>query len=180
MCNVLYSQFSKLFAFLAIAQISPFVIISLGILVVLLLCFDWKVWLFLSPFFLMTSAMSYYLIKEIIVSVFQKIVVEDDNFEVKKFFSSTSSRFTFKEIANISFEWNRNLRFIIGYGSFRREFGSEISNLTSGQSDRNAGGRNFVIKMRNGSTIRIYEHQFSNSEELFNEIIERTRVAYKT
>lgn len=172
--NDIQSKFSTFFAFLILIKVSPLLIISVALGKILVFKLELKVWLFLFPFFILTIAMCYYLIKEVRDNSYQRILLTKDSIEIKKFFDSTLM-FKFKDVSRISFEWNRTFRFILGFRPTYRPNGFPISN----QKDRNAGGKNIVIKMHNGLTIKIYEHQFSNAEELFNELIEKTRAAHK-
>ncbi len=168
--NYIHSKFSTFFAFLILIKVSPLLIISVALGKILVFKLELKVWLFLFPFFMLTIAMCYYLIKEVKDNTYQRILLTKDSIEIKKFFDSTLM-FKFKDVSRISFEWNRTFRYIFGFRPTYRPNGFPISN----QNDRNAGGKNIIIKMYNGLTIKIYEHQFSNSEELFNEIIERVK-----
>jgi hypothetical protein len=97
----------------------------------------------------------------------------ENHLEVRKFLEKEPLIFEYKNIWKISFEWNRSLRFIVGYGS--RSYKNGITPSISRQSDRNIGGRNFVIFHRNLMICRIYENQYSNSEELFEAISNKCR-----
>lgn len=164
------SKFSLLFAFLILIKVLPLLIISVALGKILIFKLELKVWVFLFPFLILTITMCYYLIKEVNENTYQRLLLTSDSVEIKKFCASALI-FKFKDVSRISFEWNRTFRFILGFRPTYSPNGFPISN----QNDRNAGGKNIVIKMYNGLTIKIYEHQFSNSEVLFNEIIERTR-----
>ena len=135
------------------------------------------VWIGLLPISLFSLYFLYALVKEVLDSVYQHVFMDVCGIKLKKFFKRSTVSIDFKDISNISFEWNRNLRFILRKGATSITYKNKKFNDTdiSGQSDRNAGGKNLVIKMCNGSIFKIYDHQFKNSEAFFNEIIERTR-----
>lgn len=139
------------------------------------------VWIGLLPISLFSLYFFYALVKEVMDSIYQYIFMSEFGIKLKKFFKRTTVSIEYRDISNISFEWNRNLRFILRKGARSITYKNKKFNDSdiSGQSDRNAGGRNLVIKMRNGSIIKVYEHQFINSEVLFNEIVERTRKVSK-
>jgi hypothetical protein len=172
---------SRSFIFLIALSVSPFLLFSLLVIVVSFYFNNSLVWIGLFPLSLFAIYFFYALVKDVMDSVYQYVFMDEFGISLKKFFKRTTVSIEFKDISNISFEWNRNLRFILRKGARSITYKNKKFNDTdiSGQSDRNAGGKNLVIKMCNGSIFKIYDHQFKNSEALFNEIIERTRKVSK-
>lgn len=169
--EVIKSKFSNIFVISVLISVLPF----LGILYFLLSILSVKLeaCLFVLPFLLIVFAFLYYIFKELNDNVFRSVNLFENHLEVKKFLEKEPLIFEYKNIWKISFEWNRSLRFIVGYGS--RSYKNGITPSISRQSDRNIGGRNFVIFHRNSMICRIYENQYSNSKELFEAISNKCR-----
>lgn len=150
-------------------------LLILGVLIVILIYFHCLECLILiGPFIVVILIFCYYILKEIFQKIYYSIELKEDGFLLKKFLNKETIHIFYKDIESIQFVWNNSLRFILGYGG--SGYGNLNYNNTSFQSDRNEGGKDLVIKLKNKRTIAIYEYQFDNSKMLFDEIIEKCKL----
>lgn len=128
-------------------------------------------WLIGLPFVIVIILFCYYVLKEIFQKVFFSITLSDTGFELMRFFNKIPIIIKYQDIISVQFIGDYSLRFILGFG------GSTNSNYhnSSFNEDRKRGGRSFRIKIQNRMPIEIYEFQFSESEYIFQEIIEGCR-----